>query len=99
MLDTLAEQRRQVPCYAGYDDVVIFANGRISLCEQVVPFGSLVDWDWDLAMAWNSVEAWSHRALLTSCSCIHGCNIATSIARGITPIEGSFRAPGAISSD
>lgn len=80
MLDTLKLKKRQFICYAGYKDAVIYSNGDVALCEQVKPFGTLANWDWNFEAAWNSREAWQQRWQLTQCACIHGCNIATSIA-------------------
>jgi len=82
ILNTLIFKRRQLFCYAGYNDAVVYSNGDIGMCEQVKPFGNLSDWNWDLRKAWNSKEAIKHRAQLTSCACIHGCNIGSSICSG-----------------
>ncbi len=79
MLDTLKTRKRNFPCRAGFDDAVIYADGYVAVCEQVKPFGHLRDWNWDLAEAWNSTEAWEHRALTSSCACINGCNISTHL--------------------
>ncbi len=81
MIGVLERKSRLIPCYAGYEDGVIYANGDILLCEQVRPFGHLSKWDWNMADAWNSREAMEHRLKLCSCSCIHGCNICTSLWR------------------
>lgn len=79
MLRTLKTRKRSFPCRAGFDDVVIYADGFLAVCEQVKPFGHLKDWDWDLARAWNSVQVWQHRALTSKCACINGCNISTHL--------------------
>lgn len=79
MLNTIIEKKRQIPCYAGYKDCVLYSNGDIGICEQVKPFGNLSKWDWNVRQAWNSNEALDHRIQLISCACIHGCNISTSI--------------------
>jgi glycosyltransferase involved in cell wall biosynthesis/MoaA/NifB/PqqE/SkfB family radical SAM enzyme len=78
MLSTLKHRKRQSPCYAGYKDAVVFSDGNIAICEQVKPFGNLSEWGFDISKAWNSKKAWEHRIKLAECSCIHGCNIATS---------------------
>ena len=80
-LDTLDLKKRQIPCYAGFEDSVIYSNGDIALCEQIISFGNLADWDWDFLKALNSKEAMEHRVQLLSCACIHGCNIRTSIIK------------------
>ncbi len=79
MLETLQTRKRSFPCRAGFDDAVIYADGTVAVCEQVTTFGHLKDWNWDLAQAWNSVEAWEHRALTSRCACINGCNISTHL--------------------
>lgn len=79
MLETLKTGKRSFPCRAGFDDAVIYADGFVALCEQVTPFGHLRDWGWDLAAAWNSAQAWEHRALTSRCACINGCNISTHL--------------------
>jgi len=82
ILNTLTFEERQFFCYAGYKDCVIYSNGDIGLCEQVKPFGNLATWNWDIKKAWNSKEAENQRKQLTSCACIHGCNIGSSICSG-----------------
>ncbi|MBU0761666.1 MAG: radical SAM protein, partial [Candidatus Altiarchaeota archaeon] len=84
MLDTLNLKKRQIPCYAGFDEAVIYSDGSIGFCEQVVPYGRLSKWNWDISRSWNSKEAMEHRLKLLSCACIHGCNIVPSIKRNIT---------------
>jgi MoaA/NifB/PqqE/SkfB family radical SAM enzyme/GT2 family glycosyltransferase len=79
MLETLKTRKRSFPCRAGFDDAVIYSDGFVAVCEQVVPFGHLEDWDWDLAKAWNSTPSWEHRALTSRCACINGCNISTHL--------------------
>lgn len=79
MVNTLVQKKRCIPCYAGYKDAVIYSDGGIALCEQVVPYGNLSSWGWNVSDSWNSTAAWEHRNKLTGCSCIHGCNIITSI--------------------
>lgn len=79
MLATLETRTRTFPCRAGYDDVVIYADGYVAVCEQVKPFGHLRDWNWDLSRAWNSAQVWEHRALTSNCACINGCNISTHL--------------------
>jgi MoaA/NifB/PqqE/SkfB family radical SAM enzyme len=81
MLNTLDSKKRLIPCYAGYEDLVIYSDGNISLCEQVISFGNLAEWNWDLLKAWNSTIAMENRVKLTHCSCLHGCNINTSIRK------------------
>ena len=75
----MSQRQDGAPCRAGFDDVVIYADGYIAVCEQAPRFGYLEQWDWDLARAWNSVEVWRHRALTNRCACINGCNISTHL--------------------
>lgn len=84
-LFTLDTHTRDLPCYAGTHDGVIYHDGTVGICEQVVPFGHLAEWDWDLSRAWNSEKATAHRQKLTTCACIHGCNLSTSVALNMQP--------------
>lgn len=79
-LYTLTHRKRQVPCLAGDHDGVIYHDGHVGICEQVMPFGHLSEWDWHLDRAWNSAKANAHRAQLRHCACIHGCNLSTGVA-------------------
>lgn len=84
-LFTLDTHARDLPCYAGTHDGVIYHDGTVGICEQVVPFGHLAEWDWDLSRAWNSARASAHRRMLTTCACTHGCNLSTSVALHMQP--------------
>jgi MoaA/NifB/PqqE/SkfB family radical SAM enzyme len=77
---TLRKRSRHLPCFAGDRDGVVYHDGHVGICEQVLPFGHLSMWDWNLDSAWNSIEAQTHRKLLRQCACIHGCNLSTSVA-------------------
>lgn len=79
MLNTMRSKKRQVRCYAGYEDAVIYSNADIAVCEHVRPFGNMARWNWDVIKAWNSSEANEQRSKLKSCACTHGCNTVTSI--------------------
>lgn len=81
-LDVLREKSKQFVCRAGTQDGVIFHDGTVGLCEQVLPFGHLSQWDWNLERAWNSSLAMEQRKMLRGCSCIHGCNISTVAKNG-----------------
>jgi MoaA/NifB/PqqE/SkfB family radical SAM enzyme len=81
MSETLRCGRRQMPCFAGYEDAVIYSDGSLGLCEQLLPFGKISEWDGDLIKAWNSLAAMEHRAGILSCACIHGCNIGTALKK------------------
>lgn len=77
-LYTLRYKARLIPCLAGFRDGVIYHDGHVGICEQIISFGHLSDWDWDLHAAWNSDDAASHRKKMRSCACIHGCNLTTA---------------------
>lgn len=81
MAETLHLKKRVIPCYAGSFDGVIYANGDVSLCEQVVPLGNLRKFNYDLGKIWNSNAAVKMRREIEKCACIHGCNISTSIGK------------------
>ena len=79
IMNTLRHRERQVPCYAGHEQAIIYNNGDLAMCEQVVPFGNLADWNWSFPKAWTSPEADSHRQKTTTCACTHPCNLARAI--------------------
>lgn len=76
---TLTHKKRMFPCHAGFHDAVVYDTLDIALCEHVIPLGNLRQWGLDIPAAWNSLQAWQHRARLTRCACIHGCNISTAL--------------------
>lgn len=80
---TLTHKARPLPCLAGDRDGVVYHDGHVGICEQVVPFGHLADWSQDLGRAWNSAAANDHRRQLTQCACIHGCNLSTAVAHAM----------------
>ena len=79
--EILRQKRRVIPCYAGIFDGVIYANGDMSFCEQIVPVGNLRSFSYDLSRMWASEEAVEMRKKITKCACIHGCNMSTSIGK------------------
>jgi len=79
IIKVLRTKKRSYRCVAGYSDAVIYSTGDIAACEQVIPFGNLAQWGWDLLRAWRSPEANTCRMKLRSCACIHGCNIGSAI--------------------
>jgi hypothetical protein len=93
MLDTLRTKKRSFPYRAGFDDAVVYADGHVAVCEQVAPFGHLAQWGWDLARAWNSTQAWEHRALTNRCACINGCNISTHLDLKQQQVQTAGRRP------
>lgn len=78
MIRTLHFKKRQIECFAGYTDGVIYNDASVGICEQLKPFGNLKSWDFNFLKAWNSKEANKQREKSKSCACIHGCNLFTS---------------------
>lgn len=78
---TLEKKRRQIPCFAGSLEAVIHADGKVSHCEQVKPFGNLRDVNFNFKKLWWSDKASAQRRIISKCSCIHGCNLWTSITK------------------
>ena len=78
---TLEAKRRLTPCYAGSDEVVLYSDGKVGLCEQILPFATIKDFKLGLSPLWNSAAAHFQRAGTRDCACIHGCNLSTSLRR------------------
>ncbi|MBD2165772.1 radical SAM protein [Calothrix membranacea FACHB-236] len=78
-LKVLKEQRRIIPCYAGFNDSVIYPDGSVAVCETTKPFANLKDYDFDLSKLWHSEAANQMRQKTQSCSCIHACNLINSL--------------------
>lgn len=76
---TLKEKRRLIPCFAGWVEAVIHADGAVSHCEQVKPFGKLKETNYNFKELWCGKAAQTQRPFIRKCSCIHGCNLSTSI--------------------
>ncbi|MDR2707854.1 MAG: radical SAM protein [Nitrososphaerota archaeon] len=77
----LSNNKKIVTCYAGNLDMVLHANGDVAACEYSKPFANLRDYNFDLLTLWNSKNAENTRNKLSSCYCIHPCNLNTAIPR------------------
>lgn len=75
----LEYQKRISPCYAGSDEIVLYSDGKLGLCEQSKPIAKITDFTKGLDYFWNSPAALEWRAAMKKCSCIHGCNISTTL--------------------
>jgi len=78
-LRVLATRQRQLPCYAGTLEAVLYPGGEVAMCELSRPVGQLKDFNWSMAELWRSASAQAMRSLLRECCCIHGCNLSTSV--------------------
>lgn len=78
-LRMMREKKKQLPCYAGKIDGVLYANGDVALCELTRPVANIRDFELDFARIWSSGLANSMRNGITNCFCIHGCNLTTSM--------------------
>src|SRR5262249_19579816 len=67
--------QRQVPCYTGRTEAVIYPTGDFAMCELTKPIGSLRDYDLDVAKIWRSEAANRMRGPISKCYCIHGCSL------------------------
>jgi len=82
----LSKHKKLVTCYAGNMDMVLHANGDVAACEYTKPFANIKDYDFDLLAVWNSKAAQTARNKLSSCYCVHPCNLNTAIPRTLTGI-------------
>lgn len=80
----LEYKKRVSPCFAGSDEIVLYSDGQLGFCEQSKPIGKISDFTKGLDYFWNSPAALEWRAAMKKCSCIHGCNISTTL-RNETP--------------
>lgn len=78
-LRTMERKSRQLPCYAGALEGILYSNGDVAFCEFTKPFGNLKSVDYDLGVMWNSTKANETRRLITHCACIHSCALGTSL--------------------
>jgi MoaA/NifB/PqqE/SkfB family radical SAM enzyme len=75
----LEQMKKQIECYAGIIDGVIYSNGDVAFCELTKPIGNLYDFDFDMKALWQSTASNAMRDKITKCFCIHGCNLSTSL--------------------
>lgn len=78
-LAMLRDRKRQLPCYAGRLDAVLYSNGEVALCELTRSIGNIRDYENDFNRIWHSDSAEIARNHIRKCFCIHGCNLATSM--------------------
>ncbi len=91
-IDTIKHEKRMIGCHAGKVDGVIYENGDVSLCEFTKPIGNLRETDYDFHALWNCQKANEMRQKTRKCACIHGCNLASSLAHEPEVILGITRA-------
>lgn len=75
----MREKKKQLPCYAGKIDGVLYANGDVALCELTRTVANIRDLELDFERLWSSEPANRMRGGISSCFCIHGCNLTTSM--------------------
>lgn len=78
-LKMMKEKKKQLPCYAGLIDGVLYANGDVALCELTQPLGNMKYFNYDFERIWKSKQADDFRSKIKKCFCIHGCNLTTSM--------------------
>ncbi len=76
-------EQRQVDCYNGRTEAVIYPTGDFAMCELTKPIGNLREFDLDVAKIWHSEVANRMRGPISKCYCIHGCSLVTSL--GLKP--------------
>lgn len=78
-LQVLVSRKRVFNCKAGIVDAVLYPNGDVSLCELTKPIGNIRDYHFDFYRLWHSKQAYRLRSELQHCTCIHSCNILSSL--------------------
>lgn len=79
---TMLEQRRLIPCYAGRLNLVLTENGDVYPCEILTEsFGNIRNYDYDIGKVTQSEKA---KEIISSiktnkCFCTHECYLMTNI--------------------
>ena len=79
---TLVEQKRQIPCYAGRTNLVLTESGEVHPCEILSDsFGNVRNYNYDIAKIMDSPPARESISAIDaeSCYCTHECNLMTNI--------------------
>jgi MoaA/NifB/PqqE/SkfB family radical SAM enzyme len=83
ILRTVREGRRIVPCAAGRQAAVVYADGSVYPCELLDrPMGNLRDFDYQWRALWRSAAARAARDTVdgAACACTHENILTTSVA-------------------
>jgi radical SAM protein with 4Fe4S-binding SPASM domain len=82
ILQTMQQNTRQIPCYAGMTNIVVTEAGEVYPCEiRSDSFGNIRDFDYRMERLLNTARA---QNILNSinqkqCHCTHECNFMTNI--------------------
>jgi len=79
---TLVEQKRQIPCYAGRTNLVMTETGDIYPCEILTDsFGNVRDYNYNIKTILESSQARQSISAIDAeaCYCTHECNLMTNI--------------------
>lgn len=79
---TMQQQERQIPCYAGRLNLVMTESGEIYPCEILsTSFGNIKDFNYDMEEVIQSERAESVLGTINKnqCFCTHECNFITNI--------------------
>ena len=72
---TQETQQAQMTCYAGTAGGVIYDEGTVSSCENLVPIANLRDYDWNFQKLWLSpAMAARRKKAADGCFCTHESN-------------------------
>lgn len=74
-IDMVRAGKRKVRCLATYNNIVVFPNGNVSVCEPTKPFANLKNYNYDIDKAFNSKEAETQKQKLKECFCLQPCNL------------------------
>ncbi len=79
---TILQQKRLVPCYAGRLNLVLTENGNVYPCEILAEsFGNVREYDYDMTKVIRSKKALKTLKLIKNrgCYCTHECYMMTNI--------------------
>lgn len=77
-------------CMAGTADFTIYANGDVSLCEMLKPFGNIKKYNFNVQKFWEC-EYGIYRKKVAGCKCTHDCNILSTIKFDKEKLSALFR--------
>lgn len=78
-LKILNEKRQVIPCLAGSAHMVINADGSVSSCEMLAPFGNIHQANWTELMKSDEYRMQRKSIINNECHCTHNCAMIDSV--------------------
>jgi MoaA/NifB/PqqE/SkfB family radical SAM enzyme len=77
-------------CTAGRTNVVLRANGDISVCEMLKPLGNIQESNCNFRKFWQGTAVKNILKIVERCSCSHDCAIVNAIPYNTTALQRLF---------